>query len=92
MHAELIEQLKKWQAGHLPASTEWWEVVPAQMRDQLDKKEVERQGLIWEIFRSEQEYVLNLQAGLNVSHPLPCARDQPQPVVSGVLMLSFTIV
>lgn len=69
MHAELIEQLKKWQGGQLPASTEWWEVVPPSIRDALDKKEVERQGLIWEIFRSEQEYVLNLQAGLNVSHP-----------------------
>jgi hypothetical protein len=31
----------------------------------LSKKEIERQGLLWEIFRSEQEYVKNLEGGLN---------------------------
>lgn len=68
----MIQKLKDWQAGLLPASLEWFELVPAETRSALADKEVERQGLLWEIFRSEQEYVKNLEGGLNVSFLLRC--------------------
>ncbi|CED84061.1 RhoGEF GTPase [Phaffia rhodozyma] len=64
-HAEIIQKLKDWQSGLLPAGLEWYELIPNETRTALSEKEVERQGLIWEIFRSEQEYVKNLEGGLN---------------------------
>lgn len=86
MHQQLLAKLKQWQAGEIPPSLEWHELVPKEMTmvsvngggggggaggtgegGGLDKKEIERQGLMWEIFRSEQEYVKNLEGGLNVS-------------------------
>ena len=60
-----LDRLRRWQAGALPASLEWHELVPPSVLLALDPPTAERQGLLWEIFRSEMEYVRNLEAGLN---------------------------
>lgn len=75
-HADLVSALQRWQAGALPPALEWHELVPAAVRLGLDKDTVERQGLLWEIIRSEQEYVKALEGGLNVRPPLLFARRQ----------------
>ena len=64
-HTKILEQLRQWQAGLLPSSLEWHELVPSSVRLSLDPQTAERQGLLWEIFRSEMDYVRNLEAGLN---------------------------
>lgn len=40
---------------------EWHRLVPASARDVLDKHEVQRQSVIFEVIRSERDYVRDLQ-------------------------------
>lgn len=87
LHASLLTSLKAWQAGSLPASLEWHELVPENVRLGLDGKAGERQGLIWEVLRSEMEFVRNLEGGLNVSSSSFSLEAQRQGVLR--LRLSF---
>ncbi|KAI9512110.1 hypothetical protein F5148DRAFT_1166295 [Russula earlei] len=50
-------------AGNVPASEQEWDrFVPPQALEALGKKEVERQSVLFEIFKSELDYVNDLQA------------------------------
>lgn len=56
------ESLHRFQAGLLPAKDEEWHfLVPTEAREALGKREVERQSVIFEIFKSERDYLGDLQ-------------------------------
>jgi hypothetical protein len=55
------ESLRKFQAGLLPSKDEEWHVlVPDAAREALGKHEVERQSVLFEIFKAERDYVGDL--------------------------------
>lgn len=55
--------LELFQSGKMPESEqEWVRLVPPQALEALGKKEVERQSVLFEIFKSELDYVNDLQA------------------------------
>lgn len=61
LHSE--EGLRRFQAGQLPETDqEWHRLVPQEAQDALGKKEVQRQSSIFEIVKSEREYVADLEA------------------------------
>lgn len=56
------ERLESFQAGNVPeAQQEWVQFVPPQAVEALGKKEVERQSALFEVFKSELDYVNDLQ-------------------------------
>jgi RHO1 GDP-GTP exchange protein 1/2 len=66
------QALSHFQAGELKESDEEWHLlVPPEARDALGKVEVQRQSVIFEIIKSEREYVADLEAveRVSVAHP-----------------------
>ncbi|KZT00783.1 uncharacterized protein LAESUDRAFT_687612 [Laetiporus sulphureus 93-53] len=58
---ESEEGLRRFQANDLPdADQEWHRLVPAAARDVLDRDEVQRQSILFEIIKSERDYVSDL--------------------------------
>jgi hypothetical protein len=56
------EGLESFQAGNVPESQqEWAQFVPPQALEALGKREVERQSALFEVFKSELDYVNDLQ-------------------------------
>ncbi|KAF8638287.1 hypothetical protein AX17_002307 [Amanita inopinata Kibby_2008] len=56
------ETLKRFQNGQLPENEqEWHKLVNEEARDALGKQEVQRQSVIFELFRAERDYVADLQ-------------------------------
>jgi|HubBroStandDraft_1064217.scaffolds.fasta_scaffold1179205_1 hypothetical protein len=54
--------LELFQSGKMPESEqEWGRLVPPQALEALGKKEVERQSVLFEVFKSELDYVNDLQ-------------------------------
>lgn len=54
--------LASFQAGKVPESQqEWARFVPPQALEALGKKEVERQSALFEVFKSELDYVNDLR-------------------------------
>ncbi|THH06430.1 hypothetical protein EW145_g4099 [Phellinidium pouzarii] len=67
MTLESEEGLRRFQAGELtPADEEWHKLVPETAREALGKHEVQRQSIIFEIFKSERDYVSDLEAVIDV--------------------------
>ena len=59
---ESEEGLRRFQAGELPESDqEWHRLVPESAREALGKREVERQSVLFEVFKSERDYVFDLE-------------------------------
>ncbi|KAH9949942.1 hypothetical protein B0H21DRAFT_725350 [Amylocystis lapponica] len=59
---ESEEGLRRFQAGELPENDEdWYRLVPAEAREVLDEKEVQRQSVLFEIIKSEKDYVHDLE-------------------------------
>jgi RHO1 GDP-GTP exchange protein 1/2 len=59
--------LELFQSGRIPESEQEWDrFVPPQAHEALGKKEVERQSVLFEIFKSELDYVNDLQLIKNV--------------------------
>ncbi|KAL0955022.1 hypothetical protein HGRIS_003941 [Hohenbuehelia grisea] len=57
------QNLALFQRGELPEQDkEWHKLVPPEARDALGKHEVQRQSVLFEIFKSEQDYVADLEA------------------------------
>lgn len=57
------QALSHFQAGELKESDqEWYLLVPSEARDVLGKAEVQRQSVIFEIIKSERDYVADLEA------------------------------
>jgi len=40
---------------------DWYRLVPKEARDVLDKGEVKRQSVLFEVFKSEKDYVNDLE-------------------------------
>ncbi|CCM01400.1 uncharacterized protein FIBRA_03451 [Fibroporia radiculosa] len=58
---ESEEGLLRFQTGDLPESDcEWYRLVPPEAREVLDKGEVQRQSILFEIIKSERDYVSDL--------------------------------
>ncbi|KAH7911069.1 hypothetical protein BJ138DRAFT_1113504 [Hygrophoropsis aurantiaca] len=56
------EGLRRFQAGTLSdRDEEWHHMVPPEAREALGKREVERQSVFFEVFKSERDYVSDLQ-------------------------------
>lgn len=49
-----------------PEEEEWHILVPQEARDALGEKEVQRQSVIFEVFKAEKEYVADLEAMVDV--------------------------
>ncbi|CAA7267017.1 unnamed protein product [Cyclocybe aegerita] len=57
------EGLRRFQAGELPeVDQEWHRLVPEEAREALGKQEVQRQSVLFEVVKSEREYVADLEA------------------------------
>ncbi|KAF8206488.1 hypothetical protein K438DRAFT_1817292 [Mycena galopus ATCC 62051] len=55
--------LRLFQTGELSdRDEEWYKLVPPETRDVLGKREVQRQSVIFEVFKAEREYVFDLEA------------------------------
>ena len=80
----IIDGLRLFQSGRVPdAQAEWYSFVPKAAIQSLDKAEVERQSVIFELIKAEQEYVEDLRLvqevfidGLRTAQPpvLPAQR------------------
>lgn len=69
------EGLARFQSGELPENDqEWHRLVPPEAIEALGKIEVQRQSVIFEVFKAEREYVSDLEAVQDVRtislHPL----------------------
>lgn len=62
---------------------EWHRLVPVEARDVLGKQEVQRQSVIFEVVKSERDYVSDLEAVNEVSLIRPQVRLIQTPA-SGV--------
>lgn len=57
------EGVSRFQSGTLPEKDqEWHKLVPTEAREALGKQEVQRQSVIFELFKSERDYVSDLEA------------------------------
>lgn len=56
------EGLRRFQAGELPENDEeWHRLVPKSALDVIEKREIQRQSVIFEIIKSERDYVRDLE-------------------------------
>jgi len=54
--------LELFQSGKMPESEQEWDrLVPPQALEALGKKEVERQSVLFEVFKSELDYINDLE-------------------------------
>ncbi|KAH9949941.1 Dbl domain-containing protein [Amylocystis lapponica] len=59
---QLPEPLRRFQAGELPEEEEQWHIlVPQGVRETLPNKEIQRQSALFEIIKSEKDYVRDLE-------------------------------
>lgn len=62
------EGLSRFQSGSLlEKDEEWHRLVPPEAQEALGKQEVQRQSVIFEVFKSERDYVFDLEAVKDVS-------------------------
>ena len=55
------EGLKLFQEDQLPdADQEWYRLVPKEAQEVLGKSEVKRQSILFEVFKSEKDYVADM--------------------------------
>ncbi|KAJ3783008.1 hypothetical protein GGU11DRAFT_848965 [Lentinula aff. detonsa] len=74
------EGLARFQSGELPENDqEWHKLVPPEAIEALGKMEVQRQSVIFEVFKSEREYVSDLEAVQDV-YITPLMDSQP-PII-----------
>lgn len=56
------EGLRLFQKDQLPeAEQEWYRLVPKEAQEVLGKDEVKRQSVLFEVFKSEKDYVADLE-------------------------------
>ncbi|EIW84261.1 hypothetical protein CONPUDRAFT_163433 [Coniophora puteana RWD-64-598 SS2] len=82
------EGLRRFQKGELSdEDSEWYRLVPQEARDSLGKREVERQSVLFEVFKSERDYVADLELVRQVFiEPL---RSANPPVIAGDRLHAF---
>ena len=63
------EALRRFQAGELLDKDQaWHRLVPSAARETLGKKEVQRQSVLFELFKAEREYVSDLETVEEARH------------------------
>ncbi|KIM84853.1 hypothetical protein PILCRDRAFT_817654 [Piloderma croceum F 1598] len=74
-------KLRLFQAGDLPDSDdEWHKLVPSEAQEALGDREVQRQSVLFEVFKSERDYVHDMELIEEVFiNPL---KDASPPVIS----------
>ncbi|KAF9471223.1 hypothetical protein BDN70DRAFT_820276 [Pholiota conissans] len=86
------EALSRFQAGKLTDSEqEWHRLVPVEAQEALGKREVQRQSVIFEVIKSEREYVADLEAvqdvfikGLRSANPPILRESRLQEFINGL--------
>lgn len=54
--------MQEFQNGNLPdRDEEWYKLVPAEAREALGDREVQRQSVLFEVFKSERDYVHDME-------------------------------
>ncbi|KAJ7126987.1 hypothetical protein C8R44DRAFT_780128 [Mycena epipterygia] len=82
------EGLRLFQTGELPdRDEEWYKLVPQEARDALGKREVQRQSVIFEVFKAEREYVFDLEAVREVF--IDALRSASPPVIRESFLHKF---
>ena len=62
------DALRRFQAGELTEINQaWHRLVPAEAREALGDREVQRQSVIFEVFKAERDYVADLETIEGVS-------------------------
>ena len=57
------EAVRRFQKGELPESEqEWHKLVSEEAREALGKREVQRQSVIFEVIKSERDYVADMRS------------------------------
>lgn len=90
LHSE--EGLRRFQAGRLAEKDEeWHQLVPPEAQEALGKNEVERQSVLFELFKSERDYVEDLKLvtevfiePLQFANPPVIAPDKLRPFIHEV--------
>ncbi|KAI0833461.1 hypothetical protein BC628DRAFT_1308074 [Trametes gibbosa] len=85
------EGLRRFQRGQLlDDDEEWYRLVPPEARVVLDPKEVQRQSILFEIIKSEKDYVADLQTVKEVFiEPIINTLTVPQHRVNGFISEVF---
>lgn len=84
------ESLRRFQAGELGENDEeWHKLVPKSALEVFDKQEVQRQSVIFEIIKSEKDYVNDLEAVrdvfiYNLVHTLPIPQQRLRGYIAEV--------
>jgi RHO1 GDP-GTP exchange protein 1/2 len=65
--------LERFQSDELDSDVEWHQLVSTEAREALGKKEVQRQSVIFEVIKSEKEYVRDLLVIREVSFHMSSA-------------------
>lgn len=80
--------LLRFQAGELQEKDQaWHRLVPEEARDALGKKEVHRQSVLFEVFKSEREYVSDLETVQEVF--IRGLQEASPPIVPAARLHSF---
>lgn len=84
------EGLRRFQADELNHDEEWHNLVPPEAVKVLDKREVQRQSVLFEIIKSERDYVQDLEAVRDVFvDPLLNTSPIPQQRLKGFVSEVF---
>ncbi|KAJ7170691.1 hypothetical protein C8R43DRAFT_1149693 [Mycena crocata] len=82
------EGLRLFQSGKLPErDAEWHKLVPPETLDALGKREVQRQSVIFEVFKAERDYVSDLEAVRQVF--IDALRSASPPVIRESFLHKF---
>ncbi|KAG8792825.1 hypothetical protein FRC12_004768 [Ceratobasidium sp. 428] len=60
------DRLSLFQTASIPGFDDWAAVVPGEVREILDKHEIQRQSIIYELIKTERNYVIMLQIFLYI--------------------------
>ncbi|KAJ6576436.1 hypothetical protein DFH09DRAFT_1276455 [Mycena vulgaris] len=82
------EGIRLFQTGELPdRDEEWYKLVSPEARDSLGKREVQRQSVIFEVFKAEREYVFDLEAVREVY--IDALRSASPPIIRESFLNKF---
>jgi hypothetical protein len=82
------EGLRLFQTGELPdRDEEWYKLVTPEAREALGKSEVQRQSVIFEVFKAEREYVFDLEAVREVF--IDALRSASPPIIRESFLNKF---
>lgn len=88
MFLESEEGLRRFQSGELPENDqEWHRLVPESARDAVGSQEVQRQSVIFEIFKAERDYVSDLETVKEVF--IKGLRDASPPIIPESYLPAF---